>query len=315
MTAQDMGQFDMAKGIRLAAFTTFAILTGMTPALAQGRETLGIGRVFTNDWIGDGSDRWRTGSYSFSIIRGEQWQGQLSPRVGDVVEYRFRGEIVAPGNLTNPNPADRLYAGVLSAGAHLHFDWSGFDVSAGADLVMIGEQTGLDSLQSNIHDVLSLSDLNVGNFQVDDGFFLHGTLEIARDIYFAGGAIRPFVELQAGVENMARAGVDVTLGSFGEGGLRVRDVVSGQRVAGVDGLDQSGFSFLFGGDVAYVDSSELLPSDRGYEVEDVRYRLRLGANYDTGASNIFYGLTYLSEEFVGQPEGQVVGSLTLGWAF
>jgi len=38
-------------------------------------------------------------------------------------------------------------------------------------------------------------------------------------------------------------------------------------------------------------------------------------NYAVGFSNIFYGLTYLSEEFVGQPEGQTVGSLTVDLQF
>ena len=305
----------MIRGIRFAGFTFVAVLLGLSPALAQGRETLGVARVFNNDWIGDAEDRWRTGSYSFSFIRGPEWQGQLSPRLGDVVEYRFRAEIVAPNNLGNPSPTDRLYAGMLSAGAHLHFDWYGFDVAAGADIVVIGEQTGLRGVQSSIHDVLSLPQLNVENFQIDNGVFLHGTLEIARDIHFNGGAIRPFVELQAGVENMARAGVDLTFGGFGDGGLRVRDVVSGQRINGVNALDDQGFSYLVGGDVAFVDSSELLPADRGYEVEDQRYRLRAGVNYGIGETNIFYGMTYLSEEFVGQPEGQVIGSLTVGWVF
>ena len=67
--------------------------------------------------------------------------------------------------------------------------------------------------------------------------------------------------------------------------------------------------------MAYVDSSRYLPSDRGYEVEEARYRLRAGVNYAFGSSNIFYGLTHLSEEFVGQPEGQTIGSVSFGFQF
>ena len=114
---------------------------------------------------------------------------------------------------------------------------------------------------------------------------------------------------------MARAGVDLTFGDYGAGGLRLRDSTTGQRISAVDGGIDSGFSFLVGGDVAYVDSSRYLPADRGYVVEDVRYRMRAGINYAFGSSNIFYGLTRLSEEFVGQPGGQTVGSVSFGIEF
>ncbi len=288
---------------------------GATTAEAQARETLGVGRLFTNDRIGDGSDRWRTGSYGFSVLRGPEWQGRLPSRPGDVVEYRFRGEIAAPNNLNRPNPASRLYAGVLSAGAHMHFDWQGFDIAAGVDLMLAGDQTGLASLQGSIHDALSLPQVNVDGAQIDNGVYLHGTIEVARDLRFSGGAIRPFIELQGGFETLARAGVDVTIGNLGDGGLMLRDPVTGQRFTGINSEDDQGFSFILGGDVAYVDQSEFFPEGRGPLLEEDRYRLRAGVNYAIGTSNIFYGLTYLSEEYVGQGEGQVVGSVTLGWVF
>lgn len=305
----------MFQTVRLAALL-FVTVTGLAvPAAAQERETLGFGRVFNNDRLGDGRDRWNTGSYTISVLRGPGWSGALTDRPWDVVEYRFRGDIMTPSNLASPAPGDRLYAGTLSAGAHLHFALRGLEVAAGADVVVTGEQTGLRSLQASLHDALSLPQLRVDGFQVDNGVYLQGTVEVARDIAFAGGAIRPFVELQAGAETLARAGVDVTIGAFGAGGLRLRDVTTGQRVAGITGDDDLGFSFLLGGDVAYVDRSVFLPEDRGYMVEDERFRLRAGVNYSFGASNVFYGVTYLSEQFVGQPEGQVVGSLTLGLQF
>ncbi|WP_168193098.1 lipid A-modifier LpxR family protein [Rhodophyticola sp. CCM32] len=286
----------------------------LSPAFAQQRQTLGVGTVITNDF--PDNDRWRTGSYALSFIRGPEWQGQLTPHLGDVVEYRFRGEAISPDNLQNPSPSDRLYAGILSFGAHLHFDFHGYDVTAGADLIAVGEQTRIDEFQSALHDVVGLQQINIDNFQIHNAFYLHGTLEVARDLQFSRGSVRPFVELQVGAEDMIRAGVDVTIGGFGDGGLRVRDVVSGQRVNAINGLEGKDFSFLLGGDVAYVDSSKYLPEERGYQVEDTRYRLRFGINYRLrNDANIFYGATYLSEEFVGQPEGQFVGSLSIGWIF
>jgi hypothetical protein len=289
-------------------------LASVGAVLAQERETLGIGILSTNDALGDGVDRWRTGSLQVSVLRGPSWTGTLGAP-GAVMEYRFRGEIVGPDNLFAPAAGDRPYVGALWAGAHGHFDWVGFDATAGVDIVVVGEQTGLRNLQSGIHDLLSLPSINVEAVQIANGTFLHGTLEVARDIAFAGGAIRPFVELQAGVHDLARAGMDVTFGSFGEDGLRLRNPATGQRIQGITAPDDRGLSLLLGGDWAYVSRSAFLPASSGVTVEDAQYRLRAGVNYGLGAANIFYGLTYLSEEFTGQSEGQVVGSVTLSLLF
>ena len=50
----------------------------MSFAAAQDRVTLGWGRLLTNDLLGDGRDRWRTGSYTLSRVRGPAWGGSLS---------------------------------------------------------------------------------------------------------------------------------------------------------------------------------------------------------------------------------------------
>lgn len=293
------------------------ILAAMLPqtAVAERREVLGRARLFTNDLIGDGRDRWRSGAYSVSTVRGQEWTGQLPLRMGQVVEYRFRGETIAPANLNAPVAGDRLYAGVLSVGAHTYFGWNGYEVTAGADIMVMGEQSGVRQFQEAVHDMFSLRSSNVENFQVDNGVYLHGTLEIGREFDIGPARMRPFVELQAGVETLARAGFDLTFGDYGAGGLRLRDSTTGQRISAVDGGIDSGFSLLLGGDVAYVDSSRYLPTDQGYEVEDVRYRLRAGVNYAFGSSNVFYGLTHLSEEFVGQPSGQTIGSVSFAFEF
>ena len=288
-------------------------------ALAQSwwdsRETLGRARLFTNDLIGDGEDRWRSGAYSVSVLRGSGWDGGLPMRMGEIMEYRFRGETITPANINRPAAGDRLYAGVLSVGAHTYFTWQGLEAALGADVMVLGEQSGVRHMQEAVHDVFSLVSPNVQNFQVENGVYLHGTFELGQEIDLGGARIRPFVEVQAGVETLARIGFDLTIGDYGLDGLRVRDSMTGQRITAIDGGIDQGFSFLLGGDMAYVDSSRYLPSDRGYEVEEARYRLRAGVNYAFGSSNIFYGLTHLSEEFVGQPEGQTIGSVSFGFQF
>lgn len=286
------------------------------PALAEdGRQTLGLVRLFTNDAIGDRQDRWRSGGFGVSAFRGDGWDGWLPTQPFEIMEYRLRGEVMAPASLSSPAPTDRLYAGTWWFGAHTHFEWQGFEVTAGADIAITGEQSGIRQFQAWIHESLSMPRVAVGGHQVEDGIYLHGTLEVARSLTFDGGELRPFVELQAGAETMARAGFDLTLGSLGQGGLRTRDPITGQRLEGIVGASDGGWSFLFGADIAAVESSVFLPEDRGYTVEDTRHRVRAGVNYGFGSSNVFYGITYMSEEFVGQPEGQLVGSLSLGLQF
>jgi len=95
----------------------------------------------------------------------------------------------------------------------------------------------------------------------------------------------------------------------------VRDPVTGQRYQVIQG-PEPGFSFLFGADTAYVDSSELLNRDRGIRLTDARTRVRTGVNWQgESGSSIFYGLTWLGEEFEAQKESQVVGSVRLRLKF
>jgi hypothetical protein len=285
------------------------------PVTAQERVTLGVGRVLSNDYLADQEDRWRTGSYGFSVIRGSEWTGDMPARFGEVMEYRFRGEIIAPSDVSDPATGDRLYAGVLSGGVHTHAQLGGFEFAVGADLVIVGEQTGLRKFHEALHDLTNFADLDVEDYQIEDGIYVSGVFEAARVLSFGSADLRPFVELQAGVETFARAGFDLTLGGYGDGGLRVRDPITGHRISAINSLTDQGVSFLLGADVAFVDSSIFLPEERGFEVEENRHRIRAGVNYAFGSSNIYYGLTYLSEEFVGQPEGQVIGTLSFDLRF
>lgn len=298
--------------VRLFGAGVFFAVLAAHPAFPQEpRQTLGMARLFTNDTIADRQDRWRTGGYGVSAFRGESWSGALPARPFEIMEYRIRGEVMAPNNLGRPGRTDRLYAGTLWLGAHTHFGWRGVEVTSGADLVVTGEQTGIRRLQSSIHDRLSMPRMKVENHQVANGVYLHGTTELARSVVLGWGKIRPFVEMQLGVETLARVGVDLTFGGLGQGGLRMRDPITGQRIAGIVGTDPGGWSFLVGGDVARVARSVFLPESRGYRATATRHRLRAGVNYGFGASNLFYGVTYLSPEFTAQPEGQFVGSLSL----
>lgn len=294
---------------------------GYVPSDAvEGPQYLGTVRIFSNDWygdiIGDRFDRWRTGAVQVSLLRGEAWENALPSEIGALIEYRFRAEIIAPDNLAAPAPGDRLYAPFLSVGASTHFGWRGFDVSAGADVVITGQQTGLMPLHSGIHQLFGQDGVDLSDHDIDNGIYLHAIGEISRELDLSFGRLRPFLELQLGAETLARAGVDLTIGDLGLDGFQVRDPVTGHRIAGINAPEVNGqWSFLLGADIAWVESSVFLPRDEGPAPTRDRFRLRGGVDYGVGDSNFFYGISYLSEEFEGQPEGQVVGVIAVDIRF
>lgn len=284
----------------------------------QGRQTLGFGRIFTNDFLGDNDDRWRTGSYAFSIVRGPSWGGQLPTAPGAILEYRLRSEIIAPGSLNGTGSDDRAYVGALSAGVHTHFNRGGANISAGIDLVATGPQTGIADLQDQFHDIVgapNLSNTVIAN-QIANAVHPTALAELSYPITMnETTTLRPFVEAQIGVENFVRVGADVLIGDVLQQDLWLRDSPSGQLYSGVE-QGTSGLGFVIGADYAVIGDSAYFPASFGTTAEDERLRARAGVHWRTGDSmSYFYGVTYLSEEFEGQTQGQIVGSVKLNFNF
>jgi len=305
--------------IRLFAAACCAIIVmAGTSTHAQERERLGYGRLVTNDIFGDMQDRWRTGSIASSRVWGRGWNGAPPERFGDILELRFGGEIIAPNDAITPAPGDRPYAGALSVGLHTHFRTGALDMAVGADMVVTGPQTGLDGFQDALHSLLGVSGTSAGvrAAQIPDG--LHPTLvvEAGHVVSLSERArLRPFVEGRAGVENILRAGADLTIGQMGRGELLVRDPVTGQRYRAIRQVD-AGYSFVVGGDIAKVSDSVYLPASRGYRLTDRRERVRAGVHWQgESGQSAYYGLTWLGREFKAQSGGQLVGSLRLKLAF
>ncbi|MFO7804461.1 MAG: DUF2219 family protein, partial [Paracoccaceae bacterium] len=124
--------------LALGLLTLFAAPT----ASAQQRETIGIGRLFNNDYFGDGRDRWRSGSYVASYVRAPRPYDGIGQGFGELLEYRLRGEIIQPAGRAGSS-GDRPYVGALSLGVHTHYSVGAFDLSMGADVVAVGPQTGM----------------------------------------------------------------------------------------------------------------------------------------------------------------------------
>lgn len=286
------------------------------PVQAEDRVTLGWGRMFSNDALGDQKDRWRTGGYQVSRVRGYSWDGALPTTPGELLEFRASAQIAAPEDLVSPPPTDRRYAATLSFGLHTQFDWRGNDVSVGADLVFIGPQTGISNFQKWIHNMVGLEEPTVIDQQIGNGIYPTLDAEMGRKFALGDRAeLRPFVQAQAGVESLVRIGGDLVIGSLGRDDMMVRESVTGQRYRAVEGTRDQSVSFILGGDIARVFDSALLPANGVATLSEDRSRLRAGVHWQGEKASLFYGVTYLSKEFDQQPEGQLVGGLNLNVKF
>lgn len=297
----------------LSIFMVFLLaLTGS--AMAESRETIGSGRLFSNDFFGDGSDRWRTGSYVRSTLRAKEvWDGE--PRAfGDVLEYRLRSEIISSDG--RGDAPDRPYVGALSVGVHSHYGQDSFRGSVGLDLMAIGPQTGVSRFQERFHDRFGLAAPRFTDGQLRNAYHLGLTAEAAEVLPMSPDLmIRPFAEIQVGAEDLMRVGADVLVGDYLQNNIMLRDVTTGHLYRGTQGSG-SGLGFVVGADMAAVAGSVYLPDARGVAPLDQRARLRAGVHWQSeDDSSVFYGLTYLTPEFDSQAEGQVTGSLRLNFNF
>lgn len=304
-----------------AVMATALALTGLAPASVQaesGRQYLGHGRLITNDVIGDGFDRWRTGSVALSYLWGPEWQGKRPDTLGQMLELRFNAEVMGPENLVAPTAGDRPYTQALTMGVHSHFMAGAAEVALGADVTVTGPQLGFDDVQEALHDVMGGRDPSPATKAGQIGNDVHAAavMEMGRTYQVGPGTgLRPFVEARLGGESMVRAGADVMFAGLGQGGLMLREPVTGHLYKAVD--DQTnGLTFVLGGDVAYVADSIFLPSSRGYRLTDTRNRLRAGVHWESAkGSKLFYGVTWLDKEFKAQRAAQVVGSVRLDLKF
>lgn len=283
------------------------------PAGAQGFQYAGQGRLFSNDFLGDGKDRWRTGSYVHSFVwdrAGPQTRGRMS---ADALELRLRSTLFTPANLVRPARGDRPYAGLLSLGVHSHFREAAAEWRVGLDLVVTGPQTRLDQLQTTAHRALGMTvpSRRVLDAQISNAVYLAASGDLAWTIGLSETMrLRPFTEWEVGPEWLVRAGADLLIGGDRGQGLLLRDPSVGQLYSVASRAQ--GLSLLVGADSSYVARSVLL---RDGQLRHRRHRARLGLSWQGAGMDVFYGLSWLSPEFVGQPRGQIVGSIRLGRAF
>ena len=290
-------------------------LAPMAQAETPARKALGFGHFLNNDALGDGRDRWQSGSYTMSWLRGPGWSGSLPRQPFEILEYRLSGAVIAPSRLQSLR-GDRRYVGKSSLSIHTPFALgAGTEADLGFGLVWTGPANGISDLQRALHDLLGEPRPRAAQTQLPNHIYPMVSAEIARPMALGRAELRPFVEARAGDEKLVRLGADLAFGQRESGALWRRDEITGQRYVGIGGTGGDGTAFVIGADVAHVFDSVYLPADWGAAPEPTRTRLRAGVSTRLGRVGLFYGLTWLSPEFIGQSEGQMVGSLRLRLRF
>ncbi|MBB5516583.1 hypothetical protein FHS89_002614 [Rubricella aquisinus] len=303
--------------MRFTGFLTVCVIGAMAAGAAQAQNVL-IGRsaALNNDYLGDNEDRWQTASYSSSWL----FSSSLELReigIGPRFELRARGQIVTPEKLNGAPPAgSRPYAGYIGAGAFSHYTFAGWDVAAGAELGLLGPSSGISDLHTALHDLLSENEPQGWSTQVADQFVFTPVVEAGYKIGGEGGApmLRPFVTAQMGLEDILRAGVDISIGIDRDLTQPIRDMITGQQFpVRYDRLDQ--IQLTVGMDVASVQGSEFFPSSHTAMAENTRTRVRGSIFAPVGAADVNYGVTWMSEEFTTQGAPQVLGSIGVEFRF
>ncbi|MEL6640456.1 MAG: lipid A-modifier LpxR family protein [Pseudomonadota bacterium] len=285
------------------------------PAVAQMSETIGTGRLFSNDFLGDGRDRWQSGSYVISKLRSaEQWTGDPK-NFGEVWEYRFRTSVISSDG--RDGTPDRRYAGTLSFGMHSHFGQGTTRAALGFDITAVGPQTGLSRFQKRAHDVFGLEQIRFTDTEFEDDILFGMTAETAEIIEISPTlSARAFGEVLIGPEDIVRVGADVFWGAQMVDDILLRDVTTGQLYHGTETQSDPGLSVVVGADMATVADSFFLPDTGVGAATQSRARVRAGLHWrKSDRTSLFYGLTYLSPEFEDQDEGQLTGSLKLNFNF
>ncbi len=291
------------------------LVLATAPVSAHDAQWLGVGRLLTNDFFGDGRDRWQSGSHVTSILRGHVGADAADISFAEVLEYRLRTAIIAPDGFGSA--PDRPYVGALSFGLHSHMRHGNSQARVGFDLTVIGPQTGLSRFQRDFHDAFEIEQVRFTDQQLGNNVFLGASAEVAENVQLTPDvSLRPFAEVQYRPEKIIRVGADLIVGGQITEDVVIRDVTTGHLYQGTHSQSAGDYSFVLGADVAWIANSAFLPATGLGAASDARGRIRAGvhlqANDHLGA---FYGVTYLSPEFRGQSEGQVVGSVTLVFNF
>lgn len=271
---------------------------------------------FTNDYMGDGHDRWRSASYTLFLGFEGQATGGLAH------DYRARMEIISPwGARKQPSDDDRPYVGIFGLGLFANDSYGSLQYNVGAEILFTGDQTNIADFQQGFHEKTGIDGYlpqDMPHEHVGDSVSGQISGEIATN-YALGEYVyvRPFAGAQAGYETFARVGFDLLIDGYSNAKQYVRDPISGflQPSSSERASKMKGVSFLFGADYTYVTHSDFFPSWSDIEMRNSRLRVRAGIQARIRKVSTFFGMTYLSKEFVSQAESQRIGVISLEFPF
>jgi hypothetical protein len=294
-----------------------SILTVMALSATTANAEKTRSSFFTNDYIGDGHDRWRSGGYTLSY-------GFEGDKIGTPFNIQLRSEIISAwGSSKQADDDDRLYVGAIGIGAFVTKRYGFTDINFGGEILAIGDQTGVAKFQGAFHDLIGISGgYNPGeqpHSHLADAFTGTLSAEAAMNYYIGSNTlVRPFVAGQYGYETFLRAGADVVIGNMSNADRWLRDPVSGfiQPSSSQKSNYMGDYSLVAGFDVTTISESTFFPDHGDVELEPMRIRSRLGLQKGIGNKiSIFYGATHLTKEFSTQYEGQTVGTISIEYLF
>lgn len=295
---------------------TFLLFLGTILIAAPVSADLTKSSFFTNDFFGDGRDRWRSASYTvFLGFEGEKTGGIAH-------DFRFRAEIISPwGSKKQPTNDDRPYVGMLGFGLFVNENFGKIQYNAGAEILLTGDQTKIADFQQGFHDLTGIAGYlpkDMPHNHVGDSVTGMVSAEVARGFSLIEGFyVRPFVGAQVGYETFGRIGLDILVDGYADAQRYVRDPVSGflQPSSPERASKMNDMSFLIGADYTYVTHSDFFPNWSDVEMTNSRLRVRAGVQVRIRKASTFFGITYLSKEFESQVESQTIGVLSLEFPF
>jgi hypothetical protein len=281
---------------RLLRFTTvlylfFANMCGAQPAMFDAFD--GYASSFSNDFIGDSHDRWRSASYQGSLFYCLPDGGLAEP-----VELRARAEIISPWTEAEQHGVDRPFVTAVGFGVFGHKRFGRLQTSAGAEVLRVGSETALADLQAAAHNRLDLEksfDISGDDHDsVDNSVAFGVSAELAYQFALNENlAIRPFAFASGGAEQVGTFGADVLIGSIAAQDVWTRDVTTGRLMSPHAHL-ADGVSFVAGWDTSIVESSYLIPEDSNVSLLGERSRARAGVQLNGPMGDIFIGQAWLS---------------------
>lgn len=303
---------------------------------SENRDVMAEGAIW-NDRIGDGKDRYKTGGMTQSWVFPETLflDQRLLPGRVSALELQGRGFIATPDNTQAGGSAtDRPFVQYVGVGAY-HRSWQrptrfsdratgALETRAGVEIGWQGEPLPLFEIQEALHGdtQVSLSPSNTVAGELLVNVELEGVYRHQISSRFIDLDLAPFLRTSAGMrENSLRAGIDVIFGSSLSARTWNREPAIGALLPG-GSKRRAGFNWSawLGADTGYVLSDAFLDGGftaNGPEVgrEDVVFRLRAGVMLEFEPIAIVYSANWLSPEFSDQPEGQVIGAISLKYRF